>query len=118
MLPLPSVLRPLLEPHRAHAAPPLRPPSSAPTSRSPMSQPAPPTGSADEIAKMFSSLYGQPSAAVLPSAEPVATKPLKIGVVLPGGQAPWEQLIGIFDYLQERAKGSIVYGLREALLAS
>ena len=45
---------------------------------------------ADEIAKLFPNLYGQPWA------KPVATKVLKIGVVLPGGQAPWEQLIGIF----------------------
>jgi pyrophosphate--fructose-6-phosphate 1-phosphotransferase len=43
---------------------------------------------AEEIAKLFPNLYGQPSAAVVPSAQPVATKPLKIGVVLSGGQAP------------------------------
>ena len=36
---------------------------------------------ADEIAKLFPNLYGQPSA------EPVATKLLKISVVLSGGQA-------------------------------
>ena len=43
---------------------------------------------ADEIANLFPYLYGQPSAALVPSAEPVPAKPLKIGVVLSGGQAP------------------------------
>ncbi|KAF2303695.1 hypothetical protein GH714_021304 [Hevea brasiliensis] len=39
---------------------------------------------------------------------------LKIGVVLSGGQAPGGHNVisGIFDYLQERAKGSILYGFR------
>jgi hypothetical protein len=43
---------------------------------------------ADEIAKLFPNLFGQPSASLVPSAEPAATRPLKIGVVLSGGQAP------------------------------
>ncbi|KAJ7946344.1 Pyrophosphate--fructose 6-phosphate 1-phosphotransferase subunit beta [Quillaja saponaria] len=39
---------------------------------------------------------------------------LKIGVVLSGGQAPGGHNVisGIFDYLQDRAKGSILYGFR------
>ncbi|VAI84792.1 unnamed protein product [Triticum turgidum subsp. durum] len=71
-------------------------------------------GSPDEIAKLFPCLYGQPSAAVVQSAEPVETKPLKIGVVLSGGQAPGGHnvICGIFDYLQERAKGSTMYGFK------
>jgi hypothetical protein len=57
---------------------------------------------ADEIAKLFPNLYGQPSAAVVPAAEPVATKPLKIGVVLSGGQAPGGHnvICGIFGECQ------------------
>jgi hypothetical protein len=43
---------------------------------------------ADEIAKLFPNLFGQPSASLVPSAEPAATRPLKVGVVLSGGQAP------------------------------
>ncbi|XP_028112323.1 pyrophosphate--fructose 6-phosphate 1-phosphotransferase subunit beta-like [Camellia sinensis] len=39
---------------------------------------------------------------------------LKIGVVLSGGQAPGGHNVisGIFDYLQDRCKGSTVYGFR------
>jgi hypothetical protein len=43
---------------------------------------------ADEIAKLFPNLFGQPSASLVPAAEPAATRPLKVGVVLSGGQAP------------------------------
>lgn len=70
----------------------------------------------DEIAKLFPCLFGQPSAMLvsgdaneLPSGEN-----LKIGVVLSGGQAPGGHnvIAGIFDYLQERCKGSTVFGFR------
>jgi pyrophosphate--fructose-6-phosphate 1-phosphotransferase len=43
---------------------------------------------ADEIAKLFPNLFGQPSAALVPAKESVEGKPLKVGVVLSGGQAP------------------------------
>jgi hypothetical protein len=43
---------------------------------------------ADEIAKLFPNLFGQPSVSLVPAAEPAATRPLKVGVVLSGGQAP------------------------------
>ncbi|TVU11836.1 hypothetical protein EJB05_45444, partial [Eragrostis curvula] len=71
-------------------------------------------GNPDEIAKLFPNLFGQPSALLVPAAEPAATRPLKVGVVLSGGQAPGGHnvICGIFDYLQERAKGSIIYGFK------
>lgn len=44
---------------------------------------------ADEIAKLFPNLFGQPSAALVPSeSEANQNQKLKIGVVLSGGQAP------------------------------
>lgn len=45
---------------------------------------------ADEIAKLFPSLFGQPSAMLVPgdSSSVQVDKKLKIGVVLSGGQAP------------------------------
>lgn len=45
---------------------------------------------ADEIAKLFPSLFGQPSAMLVPSDSGYVqvNKKLKIGVVLSGGQAP------------------------------
>lgn len=45
---------------------------------------------ADEIAKLFPNLFGQPSAMLLPNESGLvqSNQKLKIGVVLSGGQAP------------------------------
>lgn len=95
-LPLPSVIR---NPFQIVDGP----PSSA-------------AGSPDEIAKLFPNLFGQPSALLVPADSRVAesNRKLKIGVVLSGGQAPGGHNVisGIFDYLQERARGSTLYGFR------
>ncbi|GMJ14563.1 hypothetical protein like AT1G12000 [Hibiscus trionum] len=95
-LPLPSVLR---NPFKIVDGP----PSSA-------------AGNPDEIAKLFPNLFGQPSAMLVPNrVDSVGSdQRLKIGVVLSGGQAPGGHNVisGIFDYLQERAKGSVLYGFR------
>ncbi|KAE8689687.1 Pyrophosphate--fructose 6-phosphate 1-phosphotransferase subunit beta [Hibiscus syriacus] len=95
-LPLPSVLR---NPFKIVDGP----PSSA-------------AGNPDEIAKLFPNMFGQPSAMLVPNGvDSVGSdQKLKIGVVLSGGQAPGGHNVisGIFDYLQERAKGSILYGFR------
>ncbi|KHG11353.1 Pyrophosphate--fructose 6-phosphate 1-phosphotransferase subunit beta [Gossypium arboreum] len=95
-LPLPSVLR---NPFKVVEGP----PSSA-------------AGNPDEIAKLFPNLFGQPSAMLVPNEVDSLRSDLKlkIGVVLSGGQAPGGHNVisGIFDYLQDRAKGSILYGFR------
>ncbi|KAL6534664.1 hypothetical protein OROGR_013339 [Orobanche gracilis] len=73
-------------------------------------------GNPDEIAKLFPSLFGQPSAMLVPgdASADVPNQSLKIGVVLSGGQAPGGHNVisGLFDYLQERIKGSTLYGFR------
>ncbi|KAG6544238.1 hypothetical protein Mapa_014341 [Marchantia paleacea] len=72
-------------------------------------------GSPEEIHKLFPNLYGQPHVELVPSAKPTFTeKKLKVGVVLSGGQAPGGHnvIAGIYDYLQEHAKGSILYGFQ------
>lgn len=73
-------------------------------------------GNPDEIAKLFPNLFGQPSALLVPDgADAVRSdEKLKIGVVLSGGQAPGGHNVisGIYDYLQDRAKGSVLYGFR------
>lgn len=73
-------------------------------------------GNPDEIAKLFPNLFGQPSALLVPNgADAVRSdEKLKIGVVLSGGQAPGGHNVisGIYDYLQDRAKGSVLYGFR------
>jgi pyrophosphate--fructose-6-phosphate 1-phosphotransferase len=73
-------------------------------------------GNAAEIEKLFPCLFGQPSVQLRPSERAAynADQKLKIGVVLSGGQAPGGHnvIAGIFDYLQEHAEGSILYGFR------
>lgn len=73
-------------------------------------------GNPDEIAKLFPNLFGQPSVKLVPSDSNKVQpdKKLKIGVVLSGGQAPGGHNVisGIFDYLQDHAKGSVLYGFR------
>lgn len=73
-------------------------------------------GNSDEIAKLFPNLFGQPSAVLVPSdTSAVASyQSLKIGVVLSGGQAPGGHnvIAGLFDYLEERTKGSTLCGFR------
>ncbi|KFK30957.1 hypothetical protein AALP_AA6G049400 [Arabis alpina] len=73
-------------------------------------------GNSEEIAKLFPNLYGQPSALLVPDQSNVVPlqQKLKIGVVLSGGQAPGGHnvICGIFDYLQEFAKGSSLFGFR------
>ncbi|KAF8410775.1 hypothetical protein HHK36_003312 [Tetracentron sinense] len=68
----------------------------------------------DEIAKLFPGVFGQPSAMLVPTDSAVSDQKLKIGVVLSGGQAPGGHNVisGIFDYLQDRSKGSILYGFK------
>ncbi|CAA0817958.1 Pyrophosphate--fructose 6-phosphate 1-phosphotransferase subunit beta 1 [Striga hermonthica] len=71
-------------------------------------------GNPDEIAKLFPCLFGQPSANLVPGDSTLPVQGLKIGVVLSGGQAPGGHNVisGIFDYLQDRIKGSTLYGFR------
>ncbi|KAF9672121.1 hypothetical protein SADUNF_Sadunf11G0007800 [Salix dunnii] len=95
-LPLPSVLQ---NPFQIVEGP----PSSA-------------AGNPDEIAKLFPNVYGQPSAMLVPNKVDTLSsdQKLRIGVVLSGGQAPGGHNVisGIYDYLQDRAKGSVLYGFR------
>ncbi|KAM5588806.1 pyrophosphate--fructose 6-phosphate 1-phosphotransferase subunit beta [Rosa sericea] len=73
-------------------------------------------GNPEEIAKLFPNVFGQPSSQLVEcdSSAELPNQKLKIGVVLSGGQAPGGHNVisGIFDYLQDRAKGSTMYGFR------
>ncbi|KAB2004003.1 hypothetical protein ES319_D11G168100v1 [Gossypium barbadense] len=68
-------------------------------------------GFADEIANLFPNLYGQPSVSLVPGQSEVKGQSLKVGVVFSGGQAPGGHNV-ITDYLQERARGSTLYGFK------
>ncbi|KAK4432055.1 Pyrophosphate--fructose 6-phosphate 1-phosphotransferase subunit beta [Sesamum alatum] len=75
------------------------------------------TGNPDEIAKLFPVLFGQPSAKIVPADHKSAAdsnQRLKVGVVLSGGQAPGGHNVisGLLDYLQDKTKGSTLYGFR------
>ncbi|KAL3623722.1 hypothetical protein CASFOL_032538 [Castilleja foliolosa] len=76
----------------------------------------PPPEIQDEIAKLFPCVFGQPSAMLVPGDASTAlpNQSLKIGVVLSGGQAPGGHNVisGLFDYVQERTKGSTLYGFK------
>ncbi|KAF5728560.1 pyrophosphate--fructose 6-phosphate 1-phosphotransferase subunit beta [Tripterygium wilfordii] len=73
-------------------------------------------GNSGEIAKLFPNLFGQPSAMLVPNEVDTLSSDLKlkIGVVLSGGQAPGGHNVisGIFDYLQDRVKGSTLFGFK------
>ncbi|KAG2330603.1 hypothetical protein Bca4012_019809 [Brassica carinata] len=74
-------------------------------------------GNSEEIAKLFPNLYGQPSALLVSDQSNdalLSVQKLKVGVVLSGGQAPGGHnvICGIFDYLEEHAKGSKLFGFR------
>ncbi|KAF8086439.1 hypothetical protein N665_0625s0004 [Sinapis alba] len=74
-------------------------------------------GNSEEIAKLFPNLYGQPSALLVSDQSDdsvLSDQKLKVGVVLSGGQAPGGHnvICGIFDYLEEHAKGSTLFGFR------
>ncbi|XWS75782.1 hypothetical protein CRYUN_Cryun01aG0121700 [Craigia yunnanensis] len=110
---LPSVVYSELQSNRLNHTPPL--PSILKNSFKVVD--GPPTSAAanpNEIANLFPNLYGQPSVLLVPGHSEVKGHSLKIGVVLSGGQAPGGHnvIAGIFDYLQERAKGSILYGFK------
>ncbi|KAJ7524454.1 hypothetical protein O6H91_17G006300 [Diphasiastrum complanatum] len=73
-------------------------------------------GDADEIQKLFPNMFGQPSVELVASTYPALKidQKLKVGVVLSGGQAPGGHnvIAGVFDYLQQHTKDSILYGFR------
>jgi diphosphate-dependent phosphofructokinase len=55
---------------------------------------------ADEIAKLFPNMLGQPSVSLVSSTKPTVTRPLKVGVVLSGGQTPGGHNV-IYDIFSE-----------------
>ncbi|CAK8537295.1 unnamed protein product [Lathyrus sativus] len=78
--------------------------------------------SAYEITKLFPNLFKQLSTVLVLSGSGTVlpNQKLKIGVVLSGGQAlgGHNVIYGNFDYLQERAKGSICMVLGVVIQAS
>lgn len=73
-------------------------------------------GNPEEIKNLFPQLFGQPSVELVTSEgrNVNCEQKLRVGVVLSGGQAPGGHnvIAGIFDYLQEHAPESVLYGFK------
>ncbi|XP_020549792.1 pyrophosphate--fructose 6-phosphate 1-phosphotransferase subunit beta-like [Sesamum indicum] len=68
---------------------------------------------ANENAKLFPVLFGQPSAKIVPADQKStadSNQRLKVGVVLSGGQAPGGH--NVISGLLDKTKGSTLYGFR------
>ena len=66
----------------------------------------------DEIKRLFPYTYGQPQITLVEGAEPLPSIPLKVGVVLSGGQAPGGHnvIAGLFDALKAANAETTLYG--------
>ncbi len=75
--------------------------------------PTEPTTDREEIKKLFPNTYGQPEAKIVESTSgSLTTGPLKVGVVLSGGQAPGGHnvIAGLFDALKAANPESRLFG--------
>jgi pyrophosphate--fructose-6-phosphate 1-phosphotransferase len=77
-----------------------------------LGKPTEPAVDKQEIKKLFPNTYGQPVATVVEGGEALPTSPLKVGVVLSGGQAPGGHnvIAGLFDALKSMNPESKLFG--------
>ncbi len=77
-----------------------------------LGEPSHPATDADQIEKLFPKTYGQPVAKIVEGDGILSAQPLKVGVVLSGGQAPGGHnvIAGLFDALKAANKESKLYG--------
>ncbi|MDW8321238.1 MAG: 6-phosphofructokinase, partial [Armatimonadota bacterium] len=77
-----------------------------------LGEPTEPATDQEEIRKLFPHTYGQPIATLVEGQGNLATRPLKVGVVLSGGPAPGGHnvIAGVFDALKAANPDSKVYG--------
>ena len=74
--------------------------------------PTEPATDKEEIKKLFPNTQGQPVARIVEGDGPISAAPLKVGVVLSGGQAPGGHnvIAGLFDALKAANADSKLYG--------
>ena len=74
--------------------------------------PTEPQTDKDKIKKLFPNTYGQPVVKVIEGEDNLRTSPIKVGVVLSGGQAPGGHnvIAGLFDALKAANKESRLFG--------
>ncbi|GBC96000.1 Pyrophosphate--fructose 6-phosphate 1-phosphotransferase [bacterium HR16] len=77
-----------------------------------LGEPTEPATDREEIRNLFPHTYGQPIATLVEGKGDLATRPLKVGVVLSGGPAPGGHnvIAGVFDALKAANPHSQVYG--------
>jgi len=77
-----------------------------------LGEPTAPATDAQAIAERFPQTYGQPVATIAAAAGNAAARPLKVGVVLSGGQAPGGHnvIAGLFDALKAVHPDSQLFG--------
>ena len=78
-----------------------------------LGEPSQPATDRDEIQKLFPKTYAQPQAKIVEGdGAALKTDPMKVGVVLSGGQAPGGHnvIAGVFDALKAVNKDSKIYG--------
>jgi len=75
-------------------------------------EPTQSVGNQEEIKKLFPNTYGLPLVEFAPATEAVAYKPINVGVILSGGQAPGGHnvICGIFDELKKQNPQNKLYG--------
>ena len=75
-------------------------------------EPTQSVGDQEEIKKLFPNTYGMPLVEFVPSAEVKEYKPLNIGIILSGGQAPGGHnvICGLYDGLKRQNPNSKLYG--------
>lgn len=77
-----------------------------------LGSPTEPATHKDEIRSLFPRTYGQPEARIVEDSGGLASAPLKVGVVLSGGQAPGGHnvIAGLFDALKAANPESRLFG--------
>ena len=75
-------------------------------------EPTQSVGNQEEIKQLFPNTYGLPLVEFVPSKEAVAYKPMNVGIILSGGQAPGGHnvICGIFDELKKQNPQNKLYG--------
>ena len=74
--------------------------------------PTEPETDREQIKMLFKNTYGQPAAHIVEGEGKLSTNPLRVGVVLSGGQAPGGHnvIAGLFDALKAANNESVLYG--------
>ena len=77
-----------------------------------MGEPTQSAGDQEDIKKLFPNTYGLPEIILEKTSEPTSSKPINVGVILSGGQAPGGHNVisGLFDGIKAINKDSRLYG--------